>query len=130
MKKILSSLALFLVITSCSENKPNEVTQEPVQLRLTNTTDADFEDVVLRDRFVGFLASGESSDFYTFDMAYRYGYVEALVNGEKFTIQPIDFVGEFPLNPGKYAYRLFFNEEDDTGPYLDLSFEVLPPDTE
>ena len=101
MKKILSSLVLFLVLISCSENKSNEVVQRPVQLRVTNITDSDFDDVVLRDQFIGFLASGESADFYEFDMAYRYGYVEAVVDGQKFTIQPVDFVGEFPLNPGK-----------------------------
>ena len=54
----------------------------------------------------GRLAPGEHSQYRAARGAYRYAYIEARVSGERFTLQPIDYVGETPLGPGRYTYRL------------------------
>lgn len=54
----------------------------------------------------GRLGPGERSQYRAARGAYRYAYIEARVNGERFRLQPIDYVGETPLEPGNYTYRL------------------------
>jgi proline iminopeptidase len=43
--------------------------------------------------------------------AYRYARIEAIVEGERAQLQPIDFVGEAELKPGKYTYILTINKK-------------------
>lgn len=40
------------------------------------------------------------------ESAYRYAYIEVQIGGEELRIQPIDYVGETPLEPGRYTYAL------------------------
>jgi hypothetical protein len=57
----------------------------------------------------GNLNSNSNSEYKTFDLAYRYAFVEFEIDGEIFTLQPIDYVGETPLENGKYSYKINVN---------------------
>ncbi|WP_370477711.1 hypothetical protein [Tamlana flava] len=45
------------------------------------------------------------------------------IDGEVYTIQPIDFVGETPLEKGKYTYQIDAN--DSTEQYGKLSLTLI-----
>ena len=44
--------------------------------------------------------------YQTFDLAYRYAFVELEIDGKTYTLQPIDYVGETPLENGNYTYSI------------------------
>jgi hypothetical protein len=54
----------------------------------------------------GDLAPGEASEYRAVRKAYRYAAVRVVVDGDTLGIIPIDYVGETPLSPGRYTYRL------------------------
>lgn len=54
----------------------------------------------------GDLDPGEVTAYRAGGTAYRYGRVEATVDGQRVTLQPQDYVGETPLRPGRYTYEL------------------------
>lgn len=66
----------------------------------------------------GAIEPGGTTDYTSVDRAYRYAYVEVMVEGRKLILQPVDYVGESTLEPGKYTYQLNINEED----YQDESY--------
>lgn len=63
------------------------------------------------------LASGAATPYRRVRDAYRYAYVEAVVDGERLVLQPIDYVGERPLGPGCFTYDLTL---DAPGPRLGI----------
>lgn len=69
----------------------------------------------------GDLASGEFSEYKAFEIAYRYGFVELEINGNTYTLQPIDYVGETPLSNGWYTYQVNANDSDERFSKLSLS---------
>lgn len=81
-----------------------------VEIRITNASSFPFErvDAVFPEDDVSFGAIGahRSSEYRPVSTAYRYAYLEVQINGEELRIQPIDYVGEDPLDPGKYTYVL------------------------
>ena len=85
-----------------------------VQIRLANVSSLDYKNIVVNTSTgnVNFedLNAGQISDYKSFDLAYRYAFVELEINGETYTIQPIDYVGETPLENGKYTYQIDANE--------------------
>jgi hypothetical protein len=52
----------------------------------------------------GDLGPGEISDYISFELAYRYAQVKLFIEDEEYLLQPIDFVGETPLENGNYTY--------------------------
>lgn len=52
------------------------------------------------------LEPGEVTAYRAVERAYRIATVEATIDGELQRLQVIDFVGEDPLRPGRYTYRL------------------------
>lgn len=81
-----------------------------VEIRITNASSFPFErvDAVFPDDEVSFGAINPqgSSAYRRVSTAYRYAYIEVQIDGEELRIQPIDYVGEDPLDPGKYSYVL------------------------
>ena len=106
MKGRSPAMLLAAALAGCA---PVAATQE-TYVRLHNGTGRPLEAV--RVTFTGLpvdygdLAPGATSDYRRADGAYRYAKVEARIGGEPFTLQPIDFVGETPLGPGRFTYRL------------------------
>ncbi|MFZ1412326.1 MAG: hypothetical protein WAS07_12770 [Micropruina sp.] len=96
-----------------------------VQVRLRNDSTVAFDKVVVNfsggpARNYGALAPGASSGYLQPpDLAYQYAFVGVTIGDQTFRLQPIDFVGESELAPGRYTYALSVSGDD-----LRLEFEV------
>jgi hypothetical protein len=49
---------------------------------------------------------GQFSEYQVFEMAYTYARIELSIDGDRYVIQPIDFIGETLLEGGRYTYEL------------------------
>src|SRR5687767_5380837 len=58
------------------------------------------------------LAPGERTEYVTVDRAYRYGFLEVFVQGERRVMQPIDYVGERPIGEGRFTFRIVLSSQD------------------
>jgi len=54
----------------------------------------------------GTIQAHSATDFRKICQAYRYAYIEAVVDGQVAVLRPRDYVGEKPLSGGKYTYAL------------------------
>ena len=92
-----------------------------VLLRVTNASDNDFQSVFVSfpqgDAEFGAVAAGEVTAYRELPGAYHYGYVEVVAEGDTLRMMPIDYVGEKPLQGGRYTFVL-----DVDGQNLDLEF--------
>ena len=86
---------------------------EHVLVRVQNASSSDFDDVRVffpdapdRAMHYGTVASGAASEYLPVSRAYRYAHVEATAGGKPYSLQPIDYVGEEELEPGRYTYVL------------------------
>ncbi len=83
----------------------------PTQVRLANTGSVAFDSVVVtfpsqREVFRS-LAAGAESEYRNVGEAYRYAAIEAFSSSQvRFVLQPIDYVGERLLGPGRFTYEL------------------------
>jgi hypothetical protein len=79
-------------------------------VRMHNSSQSTLENVRAnfsgQEVIYGTLPPGVRSDYRPIRVAYRYALVEAEVNGRKFDFQPQDYMGETPLGPGRFTYRL------------------------
>lgn len=88
-----------------------------VEVRVANRSDRDFDqvDVTFGSQKVSYgpVAQGATSEYKEArEEAYRYALVVVKAGGEEFRFQPIDFVGETPLAPGRYTYALNIDPND------------------
>ncbi|WP_143144347.1 hypothetical protein [Flaviramulus basaltis] len=109
---------------NCTKN--NEISD--VNIRLSNISDLNFENIIVNpgssERVnYGNIDSGMFSDYKNFEKAYGYGFVELTANGEKYSIVPIDYVGESPLRDGDYTYQLDLVKRD--GGYSELTINLI-----
>ncbi|NVO85336.1 hypothetical protein [Hymenobacter terrestris] len=81
-----------------------------VLIRVKNASSYQFQSVQViapgGENSYGALGTGEETAYAAYPTAYKYAYVKVLIDGQEFVFQPIDYVGEAPLGPGKYAYVL------------------------
>lgn len=127
MKKLVL-LFVIGVLFSCS-NDTNDDTLVPqtssVQIRIQNASSFKFENIIVASggKTVSYenLLFNRKSTYKTFDIAYSYAFVELQINGKTYTIQPIDYVGETPLDNGNYTYKITVNPN----PYQELSLELI-----
>ena len=122
MKKLIILTITMGIVTSCS----NDDLIKDVNLRLSNVTTSDFENIIVdtgtgRVRFEN-LNSGEISEYQNFTQAYRYAYIELDVDGETYTLQPIDYVGETLLDDGNYTYELDLVDYGNDNIGLNINF--------
>ncbi|MGL1888710.1 MAG: hypothetical protein OCD76_19510 [Reichenbachiella sp.] len=112
----------FLIFFSCSGNKDD--IESNANIRLSNISQFDFNDVTVNtwDQKVEFgnINSGQTTDYNFFQIAYRYAFVELSINGDTYTLQPIDYVGETPLKSGNYTYQIDANDSQDQYEKLSL----------
>lgn len=109
-----AALLVALGLAACKA--PQEVPQSPLpqpavtMVRLHNATGSTLEDIRVTFARIpvdyGDLAPGATSEYRPAEGAYRYAMIEARIGGEPFVLQPIDYVGETPLGPGRFTYRL------------------------
>ena len=83
---------------------------DTVWIRVANASAVGFPSVVVNGEDFGAVEAGGASDYRAFGVAYRYGSVTVVAEGETYHIVPIDYVGETPLADGRYTYRLTLRE--------------------
>lgn len=121
----MKQLAVLLVVTvlilcSCSEAE----NPTGVLIRVENSSTVDFQDIIISSGAgqVEFrnVAGGAKSGYKSFETAYRYGYVKLNTEGKELVMQPFDYVGETPLSPGFYTYKLGLENSGSSTSYLTL----------
>ena len=97
---------LVLLLAAGCDSADSDV----AQVRVANASAVDFDAVAVAftgpTRALGPVGAGEASGYEPFETAYRYGYVRVETEAGEFVLQPIDYVGEEPLAPGRYTFRL------------------------
>jgi hypothetical protein len=109
---LLAALPVLLLIYGCAPPPAEGPVSagKPVQIRVTNRGTAPLGDV--RINFVGTvvefgtIAPGETTEYHAVEKSYSYARIDASVGGKPGRVQPIDFVGESLLPPGKYTWTL------------------------
>jgi len=124
MKIYLMLIPFLILITGCSILSGDDEATE-VFIRLSNVSSYTYQDIRVSttggEVSYGDLESGEFTDYKSFEKAYRYGFVELLINGSTYTLLPIDYVGETPLENGYYTYQINANDSDDRFGKLSLT---------
>jgi hypothetical protein len=124
MKTYLMLIPFWLLISGCSILSGDDEASE-VNIRLSNVSPYTYQDIRVSSTgdpvSYGDLESGEFTDYKIFEKAYRYGFVELQINGSTYTLQPIDYVGETPLENGYYTYQINANDSDDRFGRLSLT---------
>lgn len=82
-----------------------------VELRVRNASDVDFDNVVVifpeQHRVdYGRVAKGAGSRYERTRVAYRYAAFRITIQGRVLTLDPVDYVGEQPLEPGRHTYAV------------------------
>ncbi|MDT0649564.1 hypothetical protein [Autumnicola edwardsiae] len=125
MKKILILIIAITTLNSCS-NDDDSGNQSEIEIRLSNTSQVDFRNVIVNtsNEYVEFgdIDTGQTTEYKIFETAYRYAFIELEIDGETYTIQPIDYVGETPLENGKYTYQIDANDSQTRYGKLNLTF--------
>lgn len=105
IKHVYIFLVLIIFSIGCTDRDDNV---SVVNLRVKNNNNFTYDTVVVGEetQLHENVAAGSYSDYLQYEQAYRYAFVEIDTAGTKFTLQPIDFVGETPLSPGFYTYDL------------------------
>lgn len=105
-----------LIIVSCI-NDDEAIASGKLNIRLANRSGYNFTNIVV-DTSTGEnsfdnLLPGQKSKYKTFERAYRYAFIEVDIAGKTYTIQPIDYVGESPLENGNYTYEISANNSQN-----------------
>lgn len=123
MKKILLLIVSISTLISCSNDDDNSATE--LNIRLSNVSQYTFQNIVVNtttgDTDFENIGPQEMSLYKTFETAYRYAFVELEIDGETYTLQPIDYVGETPLENGNYTYQIDANNSQEQYSKLTLT---------
>ena len=125
MKKILVLAVILFSFAGCQIFEDEDLLG--VNIRLSNVSAYDFKNIVVdtSEGPVSYedLDAGQTSDYQVFQLAYRYAFVELTIDGETYTLQPIDYVGETPLENRLYTYEI--NANDSQEQYSRLSLTLI-----
>lgn len=115
-------LPVLMFLHGCSKKDTAE--NDAVLIRIKNTSTFNYEKVVVNtgggENNYGSIPSGQFSEYKEFTSAYRYAYIRLEINGQTALLQPFDYVGETPLEDGKYTYEV---SVDGTSGSLALVFK-------
>ena len=113
MKKILTLVIMAVALFGCS----NEDSDSEVKIRLSNASKFNFENVIVNTSTgnVNFenISPGQTTTYKIFEQAYAYAFIELQIDGKTYTIQPLDYVGETPLEKGNYTYQITANDSQE-----------------
>ena len=122
MNNILIFFISIASLSGCTFDDENSLSH--VKIRLSNVSQFDFLNIIVNTGSgnVHFknLRSGLNSEYKLFDKAYSYAFIELEIEGETFTIQPVDYLGESLLRKGYYTYQLDVNDTGDRYTKLNL----------
>ncbi|MEJ2004895.1 MAG: hypothetical protein P8X57_08015 [Cyclobacteriaceae bacterium] len=123
MRSIFVSFFVVPFLLGCnSDDGP----LDGVNLRIKNSSNRIFDEIYVdsgtESHTFGPLVPRMSSPYEEFDQLYRYAYVRIISGDSEYIFQPIDYVGETPLSPGRYTYKL---EIDDPDFIYGVSLELL-----
>ena len=101
-------LIISILIMSCSQS--DDTIEKDLLIRVKNISQFEFNNVLVNtnggEQNFGNIDVNQNSDYKSFDFAYRYAFIEVIIDGNTFTIQPIDYVGETKLDKGRYTYEV------------------------
>ncbi len=93
---------------SCTQT--DDTIEKNLLIRVKNISQFEFNNVLVNtnggEQNFGNIDVNQNSDYKSFDFAYRYAFIEVVIDGNTFTIQPIDYVGETKLVNGRYTYEV------------------------
>ena len=123
MKKIFILIISISTLFSCSSGDDNNASE--LNIRLSNVSQFEFQNIVVNTttgntNFEN-ISSQQMSSYKTFQIAYRYAFIELQIDGETYTLQPIDYVGETPLENGNYTYKIDANDSQEQYGKLSLT---------
>lgn len=126
MKKILILIISISTLISCSSDDDNNTSK--LNIRLSNVSQYDFQNIVVNTtsgntNFEN-ISPQEMTSYKTFETAYSYAFVELEIDGQIYTLQPIDYVGERPLENGNYTYEIDANDSLEQYEKLTLTLIV------
>lgn len=109
----ITIIVIGILGLGCSDDRvtgDDNLDPNATNIRLHNISEYDFQNVEINPlnelTQFGDLASGAKTGYQPFERAYRYAYVRLFIDGNEFIIQPIDYIGETPLGPGTFTYKI------------------------
>tara|TARA_R110002126_G_scaffold277560_3_gene423562 strand:- start:846 stop:1226 length:381 start_codon:yes stop_codon:yes gene_type:complete len=121
MKKIF----ILILIVASFYNCKNDNDTSNVNIRLANISQFNYQNIIVNTSTgaVNFddLESQQLSAYKTFEKAYSYAFIELQIDGNTYTFQPIDYVGESLLKNGYYTYQIDANESQEQYGTLSLT---------
>jgi len=121
MKKILILVVIAVALFGCS----NEDSNSELRVRLSNVSKFNFQNITVNTSTgnvnFGDLSPGKNTTYKIFEKAYRYAFIELQIDGKTYTLQPIDYVGETPLEKGNYTYEITANDSQEKYGKLSLT---------
>lgn len=111
MKNWILGISLLMVFSKCDDPEV-----DGLFIRIENSSNVDFSNVFVDtsggSNNYGEIKSGKKSEYKDFELAYSYAYIQLTASEMTFTLQPIDYVGETPLENGEYTYKLTIEDFD------------------
>lgn len=121
MKKILILVVIAVALFGCS----NEDSNSELRIRLSNGSKFNFQNITVNTSTgnvnFGNLSPGKNTTYKIFEIAYSYAFIELQIDGKTYTLQPIDYVGETPLEKGNYTYEITANDSQEKYGKLSLT---------
>jgi len=110
MKRLAFLVLIAVFFVGCSDRDDNI---DGVNIRIKNDSSVTFDVVQVgsEDMLHENIRPDEYSGYLEYETAYEYAYVHIKVGEETYVLQPIDFVGETPLENGFYTYKLNISED-------------------
>jgi hypothetical protein len=111
MRTLLLYLCVCLSLFSCKKEDATAGSGSgAIFIRVRNASQYQFDNIVVTSpggqNTYGTVAIGQSSDYKAFSQAYRYAQLNLAIQGQALQLLPTDYVGETPLQPGRYTYAV------------------------
>ncbi len=126
--KIVGCLLLTWLLLACTAQEDGVIPgHDGAALRLENVSSLAISEITVSPGGGGTqvysnLEPGAVSAYKPFDFVYRYAYLQAVVEGDTLTLQPIDYIGEQQFGAGAYTYLINF-EGEPGGRYISIAFQ-------
>ena len=115
IKKTFLLFFSVLLLFSCSDDDTNDTPEQNVRIRLSNISTVDFKNATFDFVNFGDLNRAEKTGYKKLENdVYQYGSVSIEINDQNYGWQPIDFVGQTPLEDGDYTFEYNFDVETQT----------------